>query len=106
MKPQYSELVERENKLATDIRIGEQKCKELYAKQGYSAQFKSGAERDSYLKVKVSAGSIGFDEMSLFRKRSTLLISNLVTMQTRKPKSGDLRLRIRRKPMRLERSRG
>lgn len=39
--------------MATDIRIGEQKCQEFYAKQGYSARFESERERDSYLEKEI-----------------------------------------------------
>lgn len=54
LEPIYHELVETESKLLTDIRICEQKCKELNAKQGYFDQFQTVEDRDKYLKREIS----------------------------------------------------
>nr|CDP95798.1 BMA-SMC-3, isoform b [Brugia malayi] len=43
--PKYKALVEDAARLNTDIRIAEQRCKELYAKQGYRDQYKTVEER-------------------------------------------------------------
>lgn len=40
--------------MITDIRIAEQKCKELNAKRGHQNQFKSLEERDRHLKREVA----------------------------------------------------
>lgn len=50
LKPEYQDLLEAENKLMSEIRISDQKCKELYAKTGYKEQFKTKADRDRHLK--------------------------------------------------------
>ncbi|MCP9259205.1 Structural maintenance of chromosomes protein [Dirofilaria immitis] len=44
--PKYKALVEDAARLNTDIRIAEQRSKELYAKQGYRDQYKTVEERD------------------------------------------------------------
>ncbi|KAI1727854.1 SMC proteins flexible hinge domain-containing protein [Ditylenchus destructor] len=51
--PQYTQLVERESALLTDIRIAEQKCKELNARQGHKDHFRTPEERDAYLNREV-----------------------------------------------------
>lgn len=38
LQPQFEQLQEEESQLNSDIRIAEQKCRELYAKQGYRDQ--------------------------------------------------------------------
>ena len=54
LKPEYMKLVEEESSLTSDIRISEQMCKELYAKQGYREKFKTKEERDRYLKKEIN----------------------------------------------------
>uniref|UniRef100_A0A0R3RY53 Structural maintenance of chromosomes protein n=1 Tax=Elaeophora elaphi TaxID=1147741 RepID=A0A0R3RY53_9BILA len=51
--PQYKALVEDAARLNTDIRIAEQRCKELYAKQGYRDQYKTVEERDKILQKEI-----------------------------------------------------
>ncbi|KAH7716577.1 chromosome associated protein [Aphelenchoides avenae] len=50
LTPQYQELVKKEEQLASDVRIAEQKVKELHAKQGQRDQFRTVEERDTHLK--------------------------------------------------------
>lgn len=45
--------MEEENQLITDIRIAEQKCKELGAKQGHHDQFQTVVQRDHHLKREI-----------------------------------------------------
>lgn len=52
--PEYSRLTEEEGKLITDIRIAEQKCKELNAKRGHQNQFKSPGARDRHLRREIA----------------------------------------------------
>lgn len=54
LEPEYTRLVEEESQMLTDIRISEQKCKELFAKQGYLEQFRTVEERDLYLKREIA----------------------------------------------------
>jgi structural maintenance of chromosome 3 (chondroitin sulfate proteoglycan 6) len=54
LKPKFQSVLEEENQLMSEIRIAEQKCKELHAKLGYREQFKSKAERDTYLKKELN----------------------------------------------------
>ncbi|VDK78790.1 unnamed protein product [Litomosoides sigmodontis] len=51
--PQYKTLVEDAARLNTDIRIAEQRCKELYAKQGHRDQYKTVEERDKILQKEI-----------------------------------------------------
>ncbi|VDN07444.1 unnamed protein product, partial [Thelazia callipaeda] len=51
--PKYKSLVEEAARLNTDIRIAEQRCKELYAKQGYRDQYKTVEERDKILQKEI-----------------------------------------------------
>ncbi|VDK54762.1 unnamed protein product [Anisakis simplex] len=51
--PKYNALVEDAAKLSTDIRISEQRCKELYAKQGHKDQYKTVEERDKVLNKEI-----------------------------------------------------
>uniref|UniRef100_A0A183BL97 Structural maintenance of chromosomes protein n=1 Tax=Globodera pallida TaxID=36090 RepID=A0A183BL97_GLOPA len=53
LQPQFERLVEDESRLGSDIRIGEQKCRELYAKQGHQEQFKTVEERDRHLRKEI-----------------------------------------------------
>lgn len=62
IEPIYTRLIEEEDQLLTDIRISEQKCKELYAKQGQKDQFKSVEERDLYLKKEIKFIDSQLDE--------------------------------------------
>ncbi|KAI6242798.1 Structural maintenance of chromosomes protein [Aphelenchoides fujianensis] len=52
--PRFERLVEEENKLQTDIKINDQKCKEMNAKLGRKDQFKTVEERDKYLKREIN----------------------------------------------------
>lgn len=52
--PRYQELVKEEEKLASDIRIAEQKCKELNAKQGQRDQFKYAVVFRECLQMRIS----------------------------------------------------
>uniref|UniRef100_A0AC35THX2 Structural maintenance of chromosomes protein n=1 Tax=Rhabditophanes sp. KR3021 TaxID=114890 RepID=A0AC35THX2_9BILA len=49
IEPLYKDLVEKENNVLTDIKICEQRCKDLYARQGQQDQFKTLGDRDNYL---------------------------------------------------------
>lgn len=49
LQPEFDRLVEEESRLNTDIRILEQRCRELYAKQGHREQFKTVEERNRHL---------------------------------------------------------
>ncbi|KAL3115952.1 hypothetical protein niasHT_007252 [Heterodera trifolii] len=53
LQPQFEQLLEEESQLGSDIRIGEQKCRELYAKQGHREQFKTVEERDRHLRKEI-----------------------------------------------------
>jgi chromosome segregation ATPase len=50
LQPTYQKLIEEESRLNSDIRIIDQRCKELYSKQGHRDQFKTVEERDKHLK--------------------------------------------------------
>lgn len=62
IEPEYTRLVEKENQLLTDIRISEQRCKELYAKQGQKDQFKNKEERDMFLRKEIKFIDSQLDE--------------------------------------------
>uniref|UniRef100_A0A1I8B5N8 SMC hinge domain-containing protein n=1 Tax=Meloidogyne hapla TaxID=6305 RepID=A0A1I8B5N8_MELHA len=49
LQPKYQKLVEQESSKDSEIRIIDQRCKELYAKQGHSNKFRTVEERDKYL---------------------------------------------------------
>src|SRR2546423_1448544 len=53
LEPEYQRLMTEEAQLAADIRIAEQACKELSAKQGHQERFKSQGDRDRYLQREV-----------------------------------------------------
>lgn len=53
-QPKYNKLVEDESRLNSDIRIIDQRCKELYSRQGHQEQFKTMAERDKHLQHEIS----------------------------------------------------
>uniref|UniRef100_A0A0N5B2I2 Structural maintenance of chromosomes protein n=1 Tax=Strongyloides papillosus TaxID=174720 RepID=A0A0N5B2I2_STREA len=50
LEPLYKDVVERENNLLTDIKICEQKRKDLYIRQGQQDQFRTTEDRDNYLR--------------------------------------------------------
>ncbi|KHN78488.1 Structural maintenance of chromosomes protein 3 [Toxocara canis] len=49
----YDALVNKEAELGTDIRILDQRCEELYSKQGQKDQYRTVEERDSHLKKRI-----------------------------------------------------
>uniref|UniRef100_A0A914V280 Structural maintenance of chromosomes protein 3 n=1 Tax=Plectus sambesii TaxID=2011161 RepID=A0A914V280_9BILA len=51
--PRYNNLQQEESKTLTDLRIREQRCKELYAKQGHKDQFRNEEERDKWLNKEI-----------------------------------------------------
>uniref|UniRef100_A0A914KU80 Structural maintenance of chromosomes protein 3 n=3 Tax=Meloidogyne TaxID=189290 RepID=A0A914KU80_MELIC len=53
LQPRYQKLLEEESSKDSDIRIMDQRCKELYAKQGHPEQFRTVAERDKHLKTEL-----------------------------------------------------
>nr|CAD2148029.1 unnamed protein product [Meloidogyne enterolobii] len=53
LQPRYQKLLEEESSKDSDIRILDQRCKELYAKQGHPEQFRTVAERDKHLKTEL-----------------------------------------------------
>lgn len=53
LQPNYQKLLEEDNRLNSDIRIIDQRCKELYGKQGHREQYKTVEERDKYLKNEI-----------------------------------------------------
>ncbi|KAH7713122.1 SMC protein Flexible Hinge Domain containing protein [Aphelenchoides avenae] len=53
LTPQYQELLKKEEQPARDVRVAEQKVKELHAKQGQRDQFRTAEERDTHLKKQI-----------------------------------------------------
>ncbi|KAK0396599.1 hypothetical protein QR680_001781 [Steinernema hermaphroditum] len=52
--PLFEETMKKEQDLQTELRIKDQRFKELYAKQGYSDRFTSKKERDEYLRREIN----------------------------------------------------
>ncbi|TMS36231.1 hypothetical protein L596_003446 [Steinernema carpocapsae] len=61
--PQYQALVKQEGDLQTELRIKDQRHKELFAKQGYSDRFNNSKERDEHLRREI--------EFTLQQKKGT-----------------------------------
>ncbi|KAH7694762.1 SMC protein Flexible Hinge Domain containing protein, partial [Aphelenchoides avenae] len=53
LTPQYQELLKKEEQLARDVYVAEQKVKELHAKQSQRDQFRTAEERDTHLKKQI-----------------------------------------------------
>uniref|UniRef100_A0A914LKC3 SMC hinge domain-containing protein n=1 Tax=Meloidogyne incognita TaxID=6306 RepID=A0A914LKC3_MELIC len=53
LQPRYQRLLEEESSKDSDIRIMDQRCKELYAKQGHLEKFRTVAERDKHLNAEI-----------------------------------------------------
>ncbi|CAJ0937278.1 unnamed protein product, partial [Mesorhabditis belari] len=51
--PAYEKLLESEERLKSDVRIAENRLKELLLKQGHGHQFKSVAERDDFFEKEI-----------------------------------------------------
>jgi structural maintenance of chromosome 3 (chondroitin sulfate proteoglycan 6) len=55
IKPQYEEMKKREEECTRELALKEQKCKELYAKQGRGSQFTSKEQRDEWIKKELKS---------------------------------------------------
>ncbi|CAK5024343.1 unnamed protein product [Meloidogyne enterolobii] len=63
LQPNFQQLLEEESSKDSDIRILDQRCKELYAKQGHLDKFRTVAERDKHLNAEIQWIDRQSDEM-------------------------------------------